>query len=257
MKKRMKMLENDKPKDQPEEGKKPMEGEAAPTPPAKDEGKPDHDDEKADMELIKKMLDERLGEGKHTEDDQKACHEAMKMAMEAGEPKEEAMKCAGYAMKMARHMAAKAPSEPSADKPQESKEGETTESKESKEKKETAVKESAKKADDRDAELIKLKAENAAFREAAKKADIMSHLEKVCRESRLPMATTKVFRELVGEAKTKEEVDSKFKIFIEAFKQTESGEALDFADTLHHPEAGATAEPVGDEPIGFGDCTNE
>src|ERR1700743_63919 len=108
MAKPKKMLENHKPKENKKEGDG---GSPAPQPGA-DKGKDSgsaapHDDEAQDMELIKKMLDERLGSGQHTDDDAKAAHEAMKCAMSGGESKEEAMKCAGYAMKMARHMASK------------------------------------------------------------------------------------------------------------------------------------------------------
>ena len=63
-----------------------------------------------------------------------------------------------------------------------------------------------------------------------------------------------LFRSL-GEPKTKEDIDSKFKLFMEGHKASKGGEALDFSDLLVLPEK--TSGTSGTKEVtDFSDCIN-
>lgn len=235
-----------------EDKKEEMKKEAEPE--QKKDEKP-HDDEAQDIELIKKMLAEYLGGEEQSEEDIQACHEAMKMAMKHGESKEEALKCAGHAMKMAKYMNKEMPDEKGEEKEEESKK-ESEESEETKKESATTdTDESKKLLEAKDAEITKLKGQLSGFLEAAKKREITDHLEKVCKDSGLPMSVTKSFREAIGEPKSKEDIDTKFQLFMEGHKASKGGEALDFSDLLVLPEK-TSGTSGAKEVTDFSDCIN-
>jgi hypothetical protein len=157
-----------------------------------------HGDETQDMELIKKMLKDYLGD--EDAENVEAC-EAAKKAFEAykemGKESEEAMKCAGEAMKLAKHMAAKkeadAPKEEPKDEPKD-------EPKESAEPKESEA-------------IAQLKGENAKLKESLRKFEIAGYLDKKLKESKESRQVTDAFRELVKGAKSTGEIDKMWESF--------------------------------------------
>lgn len=187
----------------------------------------DHPDEEKDMELIHKMLDEYLGAPKHDDETVKKGKEAYEAAKAMGMDEKEAMKCAGYNMKMAKHMQAKqaevglddvtkahsedpvsAGHHPPASHLDESSKGESK----------AKIKEAEK--------VAKLVAENAKIKAENDKLKLEQHIEKVLRESGLPRESTKKFRESCLEGvKTPADFDKVFKSFKEGF--VERGEAED------------------------------
>lgn len=205
-----------------------------------------HSDAAQDMELIKKMLAEYLGEGDQSEETMKAADEAMKCAMEMGMPQQEAYESAGKMMKMAKHMSAKkeaAKVEPKADEPK-------AEEEPKEEPKEEAKAEAVEPKES--AALITLKGENAALKEKLLGLEILGHLDTVLKESHLPMVTTKAFREALGDKpKSKEEIDTKFKLFREGLKAAGEGDL--FSDFVIQPEKHGEAHA---QAMDFSDCIN-
>lgn len=215
-----------------------------------------HADAGQDAELIKKMLGEFLGDPEHDEDTMKAGQEAYKCAMEAYEGDEkQAYQAAGHAMKLARHMKMKNPggaeagdtAAPAAaasggdaahhDAPAPQAEA-------------GAVADDEKKKESA-AENLRLKGENAKLREQIAAGETEKYLDKVLKESGLPVQTTKLFRESAGKFKNKEEIDSKFKLFQEGHKAAGRAGFLD--DVLVQPEkSGDQPAQTGD----FSDCVN-
>jgi len=118
------------------------------------------------------------------------------------------MEMAGHAMKMAKLLHAKKEAH--------------KESEEEKEKVEEAsgvapgIKESA--------EVIKLKGENAKLKESIAAIEVAKHLDETLRESGLRMEVTKKFRDIVGTPKSKKEIDEKFKLFVEGYRNSIGGE---------------------------------
>lgn len=176
----------------------------------------DHSDVEQDKALIKKMIAEYLGqEDVDNEEMMQMCKEAYEAYMEMGMEAEEAMKCAGNAMKLAKHMASK-------EKPVE----EAAEEKCADDKKEEApveeakeeVEESKEKEVKESSSVIALKAEIAGLRESMKAIELEKHIEKTLRESGLPRAATSILRENIGTPKSVKEFDEKFKLFTESYK---------------------------------------
>lgn len=192
-----------------------------------DGGDADHPDAAQDEQLVKKMLDKYLGKPDHSEDDHAMAKEAMKHAMEMGLEGDEAMKCAGYNMKMAKHMQGKQPAESEGEAHHES--GEQPEQKakpkavgdagkihdqhsEAEEKKEGKQKESSKGDG-----MVKMAGELARLRQELDAMKLKEHVEVSLKESKLPMSATKKFRECIKDVKTSREIDEKLKTFKEAF----------------------------------------
>lgn len=182
----------------------------------KEEAAPEHNDEEQDKILIKKMLDQHLGADQYGEEEEASAQEAMKCAMEAGEEKEAAMQMAGHAMKMAKYMSAKKESADSM---------EAKESDEKEEVKEADKDEEKKEAHKESAEVIKLKGENAKLKESLAAIDVQKHLDTTLRESGMRMDVTKKFRDILGTPKSKKEIDEKFKLFVEGYRNSIGGEA--------------------------------
>lgn len=254
------------------------EGDTTPAPDAAAPAK--HDDEQQDIELIKKMIAEYLG------DDAKEAPEAMQMATEAlgcyremGYSEEEAMKCAGHSMKLAKHLGEKkakqeameAEAKEAAAKAEAAKEAMTPSAEEESKKeaadapasekkesdvKEAAVEEKKESAPAKEAaEVARLAGENAKLRETIAKRELADHLEKTLRESGLPMSATKSFRKLVEGAKNQKEIDEKFSSFKEAFVSAAGageGSSSGFAFAVEKSVGSAG----GGTGSGFSDCVN-
>jgi len=203
---------------------------------------PGHADEEQDVALIKKMLAEYVGaEESESAETVEAAKQAVGLCKKAGMDAEEAMRCAGYGMKMAKiHASHQADAAKQAEAEKETKQSEA----EGKESEAEGHKESA-------AEL-KLKGENARLREQLAARELNEHIDTKLRESKLPMAVTKRFRESLKAPRSKAEVDEKFNLFIEGYRQAGGGEAegLDFIVGM---EKGG--EPV--EGVSFADCATE
>ena len=195
-----------------------MEGEK----PMQDEQQVKHDDAAQDVELIKKMLDEYLGKEEGASEEEVA--EMEKMAKEAfegykemGYSEDEAMKAAGHAMKLSKHMAAKMSKKAEADgeaKEEESKKMHQEECDEEKheEKKEAAMKQE-EKAKKMEAEIIALKGKLALLETNAKKTEIAKYVDQKLSESKMAKSFTKKFLEAAGEIKSKEDFETKWKLF--------------------------------------------
>jgi hypothetical protein len=209
-----------------------------------------HDDAAQDMELIKKMMDQYMGKEGYDESEMQQAMEAMNCAVKGGEEKEEAARMACSAMKMAKHMNAMKQAEESAGEGEEKKEESDEMSKESQKEAEEAKKESSTPATD--AEVTKLRGENAALKEKLAKIVIAEHLEKTLKESGLTMSVTKKFREMVEGAKSKKEIDDKFKLFMEGYKAT-GGEAGSSFDFMIQPEKTGAVEGA---KFALEDCFN-
>lgn len=196
--------------DENKEGFPPKKDEPEAKEESEDEAKPEHDDEEQDKALIKKMLDQHLGADQHGEEEAASAHDAMKCAMENGECKEDAMQMAGHAMKMAKYLQKKKEAVAESEKKED-------ESKKESEKEDESKKESAA--------IIKLKGENAKLKESLAAIDVAKHLDETLRESGLRMEITKKFRDLIGTPKGKKEIDEKFKLFVEGYRNSVGSES--------------------------------
>lgn len=204
----------------------------------------DHADAAEDVELIKKMLKKHLGveEGvEPTDEEVSVAKEAYEAHIEMGSSTEEAEGKACEFLKASKHLAGKKAAKEAADKEQSgSDEGdkaseekseaaveEKKESVEAEEKKESSEKKESAKLS---AEVARLKGELASFKESAKKADLKSHIEKVCKESKLSNTVTGEFKKLVEGAKSVDEVNATFKIFESGYKTRSGGQGADGLD---------------------------
>lgn len=197
---------------------------------ADDEG--NHDDAGQDKALIAKMLDEYVDSGEALSDGEREAMESIAMEAyqahkEMGKESKDALTHAGEAMKLARHMAKK---EAAAEESRKAAEAAAAKDKEDKDKECGAGEDKDKnKESNRASELEKeLAAANkklleangrlAALEVGGKKAELDSHVDKTLKESGQPVAITKRFRETAGEFKSREDFDSKWKIFFEAVR---------------------------------------
>lgn len=215
----------------------------------------DHADADQDKALIADMLKKYLGDDDSGDDD---AHAMAKQAYEAykemGYGEDEALKCSGHAMKLAKHLMKK---EAEAEEKKESSEDgdDSSDAKDSGDKPDLKKALGAKKkggddksapakddgdgdSDDSDdkqedegeegkkesSKLIKLQGENAKLRETISKREAMDHIDKVLGDSKLSRSVTKKVREAASKVKTKEEFDRIFKIFMEGYKAQAAGE---------------------------------
>lgn len=215
----------------------------------------DHPDAAQDEELIMSMLKKYLGDG-FSDDDKSMAKEAYQNAREMGLEGKEAETCAGHNMKMAKHLQAKAAAMPEAGKiddaavkthspnPVSSGAAPKDEQHAESAKKDEECKESNKQ--------VKIMAENARLRQELDAMKLKEHTEKVLRESKLPMAATKKFRECLVGAKSIKEVDEKLALFKEAFsirgESSEDGFIFSVEKTEPQFESGS---------LDFSDCKSE
>lgn len=172
---------------------------------ADDEGE---DDEAKDTALIQDQL-KKHGLVKENE-------EAEESTMQAAKHYQKAFKAAGHKGEEAASRAVEAMK--CAHAAQESMKKESEEAA----KKEADAKDKDAPAQNKESntELLKIKGENAALKEKLAKREIADHLEKVLRESNLPRAVTKKFKESIKEPKSSKEIDEKFSVFMEGYRAT-------------------------------------
>lgn len=220
---------------------------------------PKHDDAAQDMELIKKMLKDYLGdESSENEECVKAAKEAYEAHKEMGKGAEEAMKCAGEAMKLAKHMAgkkAKEAGEEKKDEPKadaEKKDGEQKESEENK-------KESADAKESGCSHCIQHKGEIARLKEENRKFTLRDYLDKKLKESKKPMKVTEKFREALGQPKSEGEIDKAWNLFVTGYEGREAGEAevSDDIFVMVEKNTKAVEENEGGSALDLSDCLNQ
>lgn len=246
------MLESDKTKEEKEmEKKHESETEKKEAAPAVDGEQPaaKHDDEAQDIELIKKMISEYLGDEEHSEETMHAAKQAHDAAKGIGLDGDEAYQSAGKMLKMARHMKQKQ-SEDEAKMKQEESEDEKAMPMKQEESESECENEKAKQKES--AQLIKLRGENAALAEKLAVLENEKYLDKLLRESKLPMSVTKKFREALGEKvpAKREEIEAKFKLFREGAKAAGEGDFL--GALVIQPEKTGEVKTSVD----FSDCLN-
>jgi hypothetical protein len=223
-----------------------------------------HGDEEQDIELIKKMIAQYLGDAGGDEE--------MEMAMEAYHSfkqmeytEDEALKCAAHAVKLAKHMAGKkseaddekkdagpiAGDKKEAPPKEEEKSPKESESKECGDKMESESEEKKEKKESN--QVVELTGKLALLEGQIKAFQIRDHLDKVCRESGLGMAATKKFQalEAVKAAKTETEIDKLFKVFKEA--ATHGGEADEKYSFIVQTEK-VNLQSGGKKSLSFEDC---
>ena len=201
------------------------------------EENPDHDDEDEDKELIKSMLSKYVGGPDHSDEECQAMKQALEHAKEMGLEGKEAEACAGHAMKMAKHVAAKeakakeeaaaaAPSGKDTPAPagDPGKGGDPAGA--SKEKKESA-------------RIAKLEAELESLR-------LEKHIEKTIRESGLKGAQASKLRECLVKAKTINGVSTRLSVFKEALSVSST------EDGVFNPERTDRSDAAG--VLSFEDC---
>lgn len=179
----------------------------------------DHEDIAKDKALILDMIKKHMGKGDDEEmgeEEKGPAHEAYEAFLSMGKDKEEAMKCAAEAMKLAKHMAEKrhAESEKKEEEKCESekKEGEKCEEVVPMTPKADPEKYSAKKEAD-----IKLVARIAFLERELKKRELGEVLDQKLKESGLGRAETDKIRECIGAPKSESQIVETIKIFKEAF----------------------------------------
>jgi len=233
-----------------------------------DQKKGGHADAAQDVELIKKMIAKHGGGDEEVSDEECAVvKEAYEAHKEMGCKDEEAeSKAVGY-LKASKHMAAKreaakqeaaknAGSESGAD----DKKAESDKSAES-DKKESGVKESAQKSEIEKLreENLRLKGEAAGFKESERKAAVASHIEKICKESKLHNSVTGEFKKLVESSKSVEEVDKAWKVFHEGYRSRKASaeSALDFGGMVIDAEKATFTESDKGSGLNLGACLKE
>lgn len=200
-----------------------------------------HADEEQDIALIKKMLKDYLGdEAAESEEAMESAKEAIEAYKEMGKGCDEAIKCAGEALKLGHHMAKK------------KKEAEAKESADADnddEKKESKH-EACEGCKAKESAIAVIKGENAKLRESSAKIELADYLDKKLRESKQTRKITDSFRELVRDAKNKGEVDRLW----ESFKKgVESVAGTAVADDSFFVMTEKSSKPVTSAE-GFGDC---
>lgn len=186
----------------------------------KDGGDAGHDDAGKDKELIKSMLKKHLGLDDASEEEMEMYQGAMEAYKEMGMEDDKAQEAAVNSMKLAKHMQSKQAEaegeEGEKDKPapkDDADDGDEDDKKKESEDEKEAHKESTVLKQ----ENVSLRAKLAKFEQAQIVTELNTHIENVCKESKLPNKATKAFKESLGKVKTKEEVDRLFKIFEGAY----------------------------------------
>jgi len=204
----------------------------------------EHDDAAQDMELIKKMLDEYVGKADgddgHSNETMKMAYEAYEAYKEMGHKEEEAMKMAGSAMKLAKHMAGKkeAAETDEADEAEESDEADADGKKKPDENQECGDEKDGKMKK-MESEMLRLKGRLALVEADKKKSEAYLYMEDKLAKSKQPNSITKAFREAAkGKIKSKEDVDSQWQSFANGVEAQKQGEAV---DNVFFTEKGITA----------------
>jgi hypothetical protein len=192
-----------------------------------------HADASQDMELFKKMIKQYLGKEDADAEEMEMAKEAYEAYQSEGMEKEAAMEAAGKHLKMALKIGQKmAQKQAKENEAQEASEGKESMEKEAMEKapsdKKDAPAQDKDKDEDEDKEcgkeahkeskVIKLSAEVAKLKESLKKYELTEYLDQKLASSKKPNSVTKKFREALGSLKSKEQIDSSYKMFMAAFE---------------------------------------
>ena len=177
----------------------------------------DHEDEDEDIALIKKMMKDYVGgDAEPTDEECEMGKEAYGAAKEMGMEGEEALKCAGYSMKMGKHMAAKQAKTESEAAAAEAAATESEESKKTERKKESSS--------------ITLKGEIAGLKERIFNFEKEKEIDKLLQETKIKREYTKEIRKELLESKSIGEVKNKLGMWMKGFKskggETELTESL-------------------------------
>lgn len=240
-----------------------------------EQGGGDHKDAAQDMALIKQMMAKYLGGDAVADEEAAIVKEAYEAHKEMGLKDDEAGSKACEYLKASKHMAAKREAAAQQEAAKEASAGSEScsddkknEADKSVESKETAKESSVKKesAAPAKSEIEKLKEENAklagelaSFRESDKKKSVQSHVEKLCKESKLTQTVTASFKKLVESAKSVEEVDKTWAVFQEGYrskKSTAEG-GLDFGNMVIESEKTSFIESASGSGVNFGACVIE
>lgn len=237
----------------------------------------DHADEQQDIELIKKMIAEYLGDdAKGMEQEEMEAlqclgKEAMEAHKEMGASEKEAYEHAGNAMKLAHHMSKKEKTE--ADDDADGASGGDGKGKVPPKKKPTppAKGDGGDDGDDDAAEshkeskkLAKLQASlleaqgRIATLEAQEKAkQLAKYVDEKLAEAKQPRLVTTKFREAAGPFKSQKDFDTKWKVFSAGFTNEGQAPELDLGDIFTEkaaPQGDGSAADGSDDKMDFSDC---
>ena len=238
-----------------------------------DDADADHPDADKDVELIKKMIAQHLGDGtkdmsqEEMESLQSLGHDAYKAHQEMGKSETEAFKHAGEALKLAHHMSkkektvnedgaddadaaapkkkkappAKAKADPDAAADDSADDDESEEGESEHHEDESETKES-KREIELSKKLLEAEGRIAALEASTKKTSISGHVDKKLKESKLPTSVTKRFREAAGEFKSTADFDAKWKVFLSGVQDTRA--ELDFGILTEKAAVGEDGKKV-------------
>lgn len=204
----------------------------------------DHSDEEQDKALFAKMIKQYLGKENPDETETEMAKQAYQAHKEKGLEHEAAMEAAGKHLQMAAEIGKKMhqamqkhenenETHESEKKEDESECGKQEDESES-EKKEDEKKEGEKvppspgKKESAKA-IAKLSGEIAQLRESLKKYELSEYLEKKLKNSGESNSCTKLFREALGNPRSKQHIDETWNTFMKAFKAGSSEEVSDSA----------------------------
>lgn len=249
-KKEMEKKESDKKESEKKENEAQKESDGEKDGQGADGMSGDHQDADQDEELIKSMLKKYLGDG-FSDEDHAMAKEAIQMGKEMyPENEQEAMKCAGYNMKMAKHMQAKMKQDEAQPAPQQAPQeagAKTPVGDAGAVPKKDQVSESDRGLRD---QVVRLTGENARLKNELETLKLSDFVEKMLKESHLPMVATKKFRETIKGIKSQKEITDKFEIFREAYTAGSMADGLGFVvnaeKTLELSETGSGGD--------FSDC---
>jgi hypothetical protein len=215
---------------------------------------PDHADAAQDQALFAKMIKQYLGKDGDQEEMQMAQH-AYQAHREHGMEHDEAYEAAGKHLQMAMEIGKKMAQAHQAESEGES-ESETQESESEGEAQEAQTPppnpHEGKKESMR---VAKLAGEVAQMRESLKRYELRDYLDDKLKNSGESNAVTKKFREALGVAKSKEHIDSTWKVFVKAYKAgTEEVSESDGALFLEKNTRRENSEGAG---IAFAGCLRE
>lgn len=217
-----------------------------------------HADADQDKALIAKELKKHLGhadDSEPSEEEHKLMGEAYQSSMEMGLSKEEAMKCAGYNLKMAKHLQGKQAKQEEAGKD----DGDKDDTKEagSFDVKPKAVGDAGKIKDQhaesakpRNSE-VKLLAEVTALKAKLESLELEKFVDTSLRESKLPMVATKKLRECLKDVRTQKEFTEKLNVFKEAYKLGGEADGMGFIVSVEKQGGGSS------DGLSFADCKEE
>ncbi len=216
--------------------------------PKKDGATPDHADEDQDKALFAKMIKQYLGKDDADESEMEIAKHAYQAHKEKGMAHEEAYEAAGQHLKMAAEIGKKmaqckqseSESESEAHESESESEAESHES-------EGELPAPMKK---KESMVIKLSGEVAKLKESLKRYELKDYLDDKMKASGKSNIITKAFREALGQPKSKEHIDSTWKLFLKAYEfgaeEVGSHESFITEKTYHRESASASRSSFAD-----------